>query len=897
MKNKILKISGIALLVLLLLILALPFLFKDKIYGKVQEELNKSLSATIQIESFSLSMFSTFPNFKLGLTNLTIAGKDDFKGDTLIKAGQIDVVVDLMSVIKGDQVEIRKVNLENANINLLVNAAGKANWDITKPTPKPEPGKEEQPSNLKIGLQKYSLINCNISYKDIPGAMETVVKGLNHKGSGDFTADRTQLSTETSIASLDYNYGGISYLKKAKLNYAADFDLDLKNSIYAFEKNELTLNDLILQFEGKISMPKDDIGIDIKWNAPKNEVKNFISLIPGAFTADFKDVQSGGTLALNGYVNGILSDKLMPSFGVNVRIDKGSIRYPALPKSVTGIQLDLSIVNKGSQADQTVVEMRSLHADFGSFPLDAKLMLTRPISDPTINFGLKTRIDLGAIDEFVPLDKATKLSGLLNADVNMAGRLALLDAGKYEEFDAKGTIQLSNFDYAAADLPQTVYIRNASMEITPRLMKLQNLSLKTGKSDITASGEVQNYLAYALRDELLKGKLDIQSNYLDVNPFMSTTDTATVAEGQQDVSGYIRVPKNLDFTTTASVKRLIYDNMDIADLSGTLQVRDGQIDIRNLALKTLGGTIDFGGLYDTRNDKGPKIDLQLDMRNLDIGQCSKTFASLNSLAPAAKFARGSVSLEDFHFASQADEAFNPDLKTVNGGGTLVLGKVTLSGFEPVKKVAESLKIAGMNAWAFDGAKASFTIVNGEVILQPFDTKIGGMASTLGGKSGLDQSINYLMNIEIPRAKFGGAAATVLNTLTAKAGAAGIQTANSETIPVGIKIGGTVLNPKITTDIRDRAENAMDDLKKQAEDRAREELEKRKKELEDRANAEKDRLQKEAEAKLNQEKERLKNEADKAKQEAERKAKEEADKAKKKAEEEAKKQLNKLFKGK
>ena len=143
MRNKILKISGISLLVLLVLIIATPFLFRDKIFGKVQEELNKSLYATIQIESFSLSMFSTFPNFKLGLTNLSIAGKDDFKGDTLIKAGQIDVVVDLMSVIKGDQIEIRKIHLENANIYLLVNAAGKANWDIAKPTPKPEPGKEE----------------------------------------------------------------------------------------------------------------------------------------------------------------------------------------------------------------------------------------------------------------------------------------------------------------------------------------------------------------------------------------------------------------------------------------------------------------------------------------------------------------------------------------------------------------------------------------------------------------------------------------------------------------------------------------------------------------------------------------------------------------------------------
>ena len=73
-----------------------------------------------------------------------------------------------------------------------------------------------------------------------------MVDGLNHEGSGDFTADNTKLETQTTIDSLDVNYGGIAYLKRAAIDYKADFDLDLKNSVYAFKENELRVNNLLL---------------------------------------------------------------------------------------------------------------------------------------------------------------------------------------------------------------------------------------------------------------------------------------------------------------------------------------------------------------------------------------------------------------------------------------------------------------------------------------------------------------------------------------------------------------------------------------------------------------------------------------------------------------------------
>jgi hypothetical protein len=132
-------------------------------------------------------------------------------------------------------------------------------------------------------------------------------------------------------------------------------------------------------------------------------------------------------------------------------------------------------------------------------------------------------------------------------------------------------------------------------------------------------------------------------------------------------------------------------------------------------------------------------------------------------------------------------------------------------------------------------------------------------------------------------------------MVSRAGKAGVNVNPGETIPVTVLITGTFADPKVSTDIKSAAGNAMDDLKAQAEARLREEAEKRKQELENKAKEEADRIKKEAENKLNSEKARLQSEADKAKAEAERKAKEEADKAKKKAEEEAKKKLKGIFK--
>ncbi len=898
MLKKILKITGIVFLVLLIIAIVLPIAFKGKIMAKVQEEANKQLNANFRFDDIDISLIRNFPNLSVELKNLSIVNKAPFDGDTLVAARSIGFSAGLFDLF-ADEMSIRSIRINDGNIHISVLKDGTASYDIMKSSGEAESTASAEPSAFKLKLKYYEITNTRIRYDDQSLGFKTTLFNLNHSGSGDFTADNTKLDTETGIERFDLWYDGVHYLNKSKVDYKAIFDLDLKNSKYSFLENELKLNDLTLRFAGFLAMPANDVDMDISFEVLKAEVKSFVSLVPGIYTADFNDVKSGGKLSFKGFLKGIYNETSIPAFDFRLNIADGSVQYPGLPRSIKNMQVVCAITCPGKDADKTVIDVSKFHIDLGQFPIDATLNLRTPVSDPDMKSTVKGNVDLASLKDVVPLEEGMKLTGQVNADLAFEGRLSAIEQERYQDFKASGSLGLLNFLYAAKDLPDEVSISKAAMSFNPKEMLLTDFAMKTGKSDLKATGSLQNYIAYILKDEEIKGNLSLNSVYFDLNPFMTSTDETAAAEAEPaasgDVDGYIRVPENINFIMDASFAKVHYDNMDLSDVKGKLLVRDGKVEMNGLEMKTLGGQMNMGGTYDTRDDSGPAVAMVFNMKDLDIRQTAKTFNTLKQLAPIAENTKGTASVSNFRFSCKADKAFNPIMNSVNGGGALSTSQLEIEGFEMIKKVAGALKIKKLEKWKMEPVKAEFSIVNGEVSVKPFKTKLGNVPAEIAGTNQLDGNIRYAINLDIPRSEFGGAANSVLNDMVSRAGKAGVNVNPGETIPVTVLITGTFADPKVSTDIKSAAGNAMDDLKAQAEARLREEAEKRKQELENKAKEEADRIKKEAENKLNSEKARLQSEADKAKAEAERKAKEEADKAKKKAEEEAKKKLKGIFK--
>jgi uncharacterized protein involved in outer membrane biogenesis len=133
--KRILKITGITLLILVLAAFLIPVFFKKQITTLVKKEINKSLTAKVDFKDVSLSLFRHFPEISIALKDFTIVGANDFARDTLIATKSLNASVNLLSVIKGKNIKVYGVFLESPRIHALVNKKGKANWDMQSKKP------------------------------------------------------------------------------------------------------------------------------------------------------------------------------------------------------------------------------------------------------------------------------------------------------------------------------------------------------------------------------------------------------------------------------------------------------------------------------------------------------------------------------------------------------------------------------------------------------------------------------------------------------------------------------------------------------------------------------------------------------------------------------------------
>jgi len=873
--KKLFIVLGIILVLLVAAVVVLPIVLKEPITKAVKEEANRNLNATIDFKDVSISLIWSFPDLFVGVEELTIKGKDEFDGITLLYLKTLALDVDLMSAINGAPV-INRINLAEGLANVIVLENGKANYDIVPESETEETPSEEPAGAFAIKLKEFRITDLDLSYVDKQGGMEFKTTELDLSLSGDFAADRTSLKTNIYTDNTRLVSGGIAYLNGAELELKADVDADLANKSYSLKDNEFRINGLHLSWNGNVSMPnEEDINLDLTYAAAKTEFKEVLSLVPAVYKNDFQDVQASGSLELNGMVKGTLNEKTIPGFTTNLKVGNGQFKYPDLPKSVDAIQIDLQVLNPGGDADFTVIDLKNFQFQLAGNPFEVRALVKTPVSDPNIDASFKGKIDLNSLADAIPMEKDDKLSGSITADVELKGRQSDVDKGHYDKFNAKGQFVLKDVVYSTASLAVPVEVKNADFRFAPQYLELAALDAKAGSSDFKMNGRITNYLGYVLSDGVLKGTFNFNSILIDGNQLAGistsqSTETApaegegSATEGQEP----FLIPKNLDLALSTDIKKLVYDNMNLLNVKGNITVRNGKADLNGLTFNMLGGSIAMSGYYDTRDERAPKVNYDLAVENVVLKEAYAMFGTVKKLAPVAEHTEGRATVR-FNVMGAMKNGTEVDLNSLTGGGKLLSNSLKIKGTEALSKVAEVIKIKELKEPELKDVNLTFGFVNGRVTVQPFDVKIGPVSANIFGSHGFDETMDYVMSTSVPTSVLGAQANAVINGLVSQANSLGAKFTAGSTIDVDLLIKGTFKNPKVTPAFKGTSGsgtgNVVEDLKSQAEA----ELKKQQEALEEKAREEADRLKREAEERARKEAEKLKKEAeDRAKKEAE-----------------------------
>lgn len=795
------KISlTVAAIVLILLAgaVAVPLFFKKEIDAKLKSTINNNVKAKVDFTDFDLSLLSSFPNLGIKINNLTIVGIDSFAKDTLANVKQLQLNVNLLSVIKGETYQIKSIDLSEPIIYAKVLKSGQANWDIMKKDSS-STSADTAKTTFKAALQKYAIEKGNITYDDAALNFFMELKNVNHTGKGDFTQDLFTLKTQSDIEKLTVKYGGIPYLNHVTLDADLPLDIDMKKMKFTFSDNKIQLNELILSAVGYLAMPNaTDMVMDLKFDAKQSELKNFLSLIPAIYAANFKDMQATGKFAMNGTAKGTYNENSLPVFNVNLSIENGKIKYPSLPSAINNIQVKSNINNPDGVIDHTVVNVPAFHLEFGAVPVDGRLLLKNPTTDPFVDMALKGKLDLKQLTSIFPMKDMT-LTGILDADFQAAGRKSSIDKGQYEAFKASGQMIANNFTYAGKNVPMPVNVPTAKMSFSPKNITLSNLIAKVGKSDFSANGSVNNYLSYFFKkNQALQGDFNLSASLIDVNELMgpkaaSKNEAAKKSDSKLSV---FEVPGNIDFKVAAKADRVLYDNYDITNAKGALLVKNKTITFKDMGMNMLGGEVNMNGFYATTDPKKPKVDVNFGIEKMDIQKAFGAFNTVKLLAPVARFTKGTFST-NLKFNSDLDQNMMPVYSSINAEGLANIIQAVVDGFEPLQKLASALSSDKFKKLELNNVMTKFKIKDGRLNVSPFDIKKDGIVMNVQGSNGLDQTMAYDLALNVPRAMLGAKANETANAMIAKLNSkAGTNVVLSETIKVNAVLGGTILKPTI-----------------------------------------------------------------------------------------------------
>jgi uncharacterized protein involved in outer membrane biogenesis len=867
--KKIAKWFGILLVLLLAFVIAAPFIFKDKIIAMVKEETNKNLNAVVDFGEFDLTLISSFPDFTLSVNNVSVANIEPFKGDTLFSAGNFTATINLMSVLSGDQYKIRKIFLDKARIKASVLKGGMANWDIAKPSVDTTgvPVDTTAPAKFKLSLKSLEIKNAFIVYDDRDMNAHIELDDFNYTLSGDFTQDNFTLSNLLEIAKVSCSYEGIPYLNKTKTRFKADLEADMPNSKFTFKENELSLNELAFGMDGWFAMPEKGYDMDLKFNCNRTDFKSFLSLIPVVYSRDFANVKTTGNLAFNGFSKGLYTDNKLPSFGLTLKVDQASLQYPDLPKAVNNILIDLNIENKTGDVDATVTNLHKFHMEMAGNPLDVSMLIKTPVSDPDIKGEILGKIDLASVKDVLPLEKDEALNGKIESDISLNGRYSSIEKEKYEEFEAKGSLRVMDMEYKTTGMPDMA-LKTMTLKFSPKYVALENFDATMGKSDYKADGRIENFMEYAFKDSMLTGSLNLRSNKLDLNVFMGEEETTSTGTTAPDTSAMsiIEVPGNIDFVLNTSIGSLHYDTYDITDVKGTVAIKDHRINMKNLFMRLMGGSMIMNGTYSTVNPKVPEMDFDLGIKDFDIPTASKHLLTIQKLAPVAKYTTGRFST-DVSLKSRLNPDMMPDLNSLEGKGRLKTNQVVVTGFEPLNKLADAL--GGMDKFKkaeFSNLDISYSFSNGKVTYEKFPFKTGSIAGEVQGSTGFDQTIDYKMNMEVPTKDMPSGAKQAVTGLLSKANMLGVNATLPEKVKLNALFGGTVTNPTVKTDVKELTSGVVENVKDQVKEKIEEKVTEVKEDVKEKLNAEKEKSMKDAERTAQQIKDEAAKSAEKVRQE-------------------------------
>ena len=413
-------LSIVVSLILIVLFSLLWFVFTPgKLTPLIKKQLPSLITCKSEIKDVELTFFSTFPEFGVKINDLNlISPTKNAPNDTLLNAESIIGIVDVSEFLFHNKVIVEKIELICTKVNAFVNEQGKTNFDIVVKDSTPD---EESEFDLDlINLKKLLFENVNINYTDLSQKIALNVNDFNAEIEGIYKKDFLSTIIKINKSNISCKYDGIYYTNNLSLGVNLPVSYDFVNQVARFKPSEFSINENVLQFDGKVSFSDDfeKINTNINYFLNESSISNLLSSVPQEFKSGLKGMNVSGYISTSGNIKGEISSDKMPVLKSNLSLKDVVLDYPTvIPGSIKDVGFYCDIETDFSSDSSSYLKINSAKLNLAESSLYTEGLIENIFSELNSKLKVYSSINLVDLTPLFPRGVVDELDGIVTSTI------------------------------------------------------------------------------------------------------------------------------------------------------------------------------------------------------------------------------------------------------------------------------------------------------------------------------------------------------------------------------------------------------------------------------------------------------------------------------------------------
>ncbi len=789
-----------AFLVIGLVVLGVVSLtYGDKAKQLVVAEINKHLLVPAEVGEVEFTLFRNFPDASVVFRQVAIkppAGAGEAPG--LLHAKGISLRFGIFSLFTGEY-RIRSVDIQEASVTLWRDKDGRNNFEVWKK------GGSEEGKKVDFDIQRVVLRKSKVYYRDVAAGNDLAVAISYVTLKGKISGAVVEAGLSGNLAAERLLIGPDDYSLKESINLHADVILDQDAGTINITRAGLRAGGEDFSVSGLLSYGKRVNATDLLISVEQADIEKLFILIPERFTASLKDYRPGGRLTAELRVKGNYGGKQSPLVTAGFSVKKGSLAHLRHKTRLSGIVASGSYTAKtGNRADR--LEFTEFEGSAGRGNFRGKLLLENSVR-PKVNLTLSASLFLDEIAAFMPEGQITDARGKLVADISYEGSF---DAAARVPEKASGLVSLADAGFVLVKDGRKLSDLNAELELRNGSVMIDRLSLKTGRSDLSLSGNFRNLAAFLFqKDQPLFFDAAVRSERLCLEDIAPASAAATAGEGQPGNAATAIFPERVGFNAAISCDLFTYRDFSAEKVSGRLSLDDRVLRVGSFSMKAMDGSVSGSGVLNNRYGSHAQVVCNVSLHDVDIQRLFREFGDFGQTSLQSRHLKGRADAEVQYGATMSNR-FETDAASVSAIADLEIRDGELVGFEPLQELSRFLDADELMNVKFSTLKNRVEIARKTVIIPEMEVKSSVMGLKGYGSHTFGNDIDYHLNLllsEIGRNK--------KRRNPAPAGASEI--AEGANTRLFLHLTGTVDQPVFRYDSQAVVKKMADDFKNQKQE--------------------------------------------------------------------------------